>query len=405
MNSIDCISFLKSSPMFQMSLGSKELFHSNFLKWLFETYPTSIQILNLQKIDNEEFEVLAERKHMDLVICSKKDKNKVFAVIENKFKDVPNKAQLKRYFSSEPKAENYILLSLVPPAFEANDWSHVSYKNLGDELQKWATDLGTFKSERDKEFISEYIKMVHCVDQIATEQVNSSDDTNPYWFGEQDFSKLDEIRFSDTIKKHLGQIMAATIETRLRKEYPDLKINPISPPKNANMAIWVHNSLANKTPCVTVHVGRLDEPKVNLFIQIQGHQYRHMVVWYGFKIKENKGDDLAKYRVEAIETTDDGRWLFSKVVSSDSPVRKNHEFNNTTYQTSARMHFNSYSPGNIYQYINIENPSKTEKAKDSHRTLNYRNIVDIIIKDTEQAINLLKDPTYIEKFNKSKRST
>ena len=30
---------LKQSPLFQLSLASKELFHSNFLAWLCVTYP------------------------------------------------------------------------------------------------------------------------------------------------------------------------------------------------------------------------------------------------------------------------------------------------------------------------------------------------------------------------------
>jgi hypothetical protein len=36
------IDTLKKSPLFNLSLTSRELFHSNFLAWLAETYPREV---------------------------------------------------------------------------------------------------------------------------------------------------------------------------------------------------------------------------------------------------------------------------------------------------------------------------------------------------------------------------
>jgi hypothetical protein len=38
----ECVRSLRASPLFHFSLASKELFHSNFLAWLCETYPSLV---------------------------------------------------------------------------------------------------------------------------------------------------------------------------------------------------------------------------------------------------------------------------------------------------------------------------------------------------------------------------
>lgn len=77
----EIIQSLKGNPMFHLSLGSKELFHSNFLEFLWEQNPaTFLNILNkivtkekdknqlqdlIEKIDkNKEYLKLAREKEL-----------------------------------------------------------------------------------------------------------------------------------------------------------------------------------------------------------------------------------------------------------------------------------------------------------------------------------------------------
>ena len=77
---------LKQSPMFNLSLSSKELFHSNMLAWIAEDEDTEtlfVKILELfglanniaqdiaKKIRSDEYMVLREYKNFDLCICEK----------------------------------------------------------------------------------------------------------------------------------------------------------------------------------------------------------------------------------------------------------------------------------------------------------------------------------------------
>ena len=73
-----CVSKLKGSSMFYMSLGSKELFHSNFLHWLsIVEWSYFIKIMHAlsgiehfwwENLKEQEIEVRREDKNFDLSI-------------------------------------------------------------------------------------------------------------------------------------------------------------------------------------------------------------------------------------------------------------------------------------------------------------------------------------------------
>lgn len=95
---------LKSSPMFHLSLSSKELFHSNFLSWIgnlakenggkeYEAFKNIMK--NCFGYDlPEKWEVKREYKNLDFCIIA--DDNIAF-VLENKVKSMPRKEQLDEY--------------------------------------------------------------------------------------------------------------------------------------------------------------------------------------------------------------------------------------------------------------------------------------------------------------------
>ena len=112
---------LKGNAIFQLSLSSKELFHSNFLAWLAEDENTRNifnQIMRnwlndpTWKFDENQMMIKREYKNFDFCICEKISLKKnnvrdnqeeeyipgsIIFVLENKFKSIPYKEQLARY--------------------------------------------------------------------------------------------------------------------------------------------------------------------------------------------------------------------------------------------------------------------------------------------------------------------
>ena len=188
---------LKQSPMFNLSLSSKELFHSNMLAWIAEDADTEtlfVEILKLfglannkaqdiaKKIRSDEYMVLREYKNFDLCICEKESapntvkgykEGQMLLVLENKFKSIPYKAQLEKYqqkaydLNKRKAYPHFVLLSLTQNAYEFNfkqktfsvngcDWHYVSYKEYADLLLN-DSSVTDFKADVIKDYAN-YIK-------------------------------------------------------------------------------------------------------------------------------------------------------------------------------------------------------------------------------------------------------
>lgn len=87
------IDYLKESPLYAMSLGGRELYHSNFWAWLMRKYPGFINVF-FENIETDGVKITREEKNHDLTIHTKN--NKIY-IIENKIKSLPSKEQLDRY--------------------------------------------------------------------------------------------------------------------------------------------------------------------------------------------------------------------------------------------------------------------------------------------------------------------
>ena len=116
------ISDLRQSPLFNLSLGSKELFHSNFLAWLFESYPRESGAMLARFLENGNGDVSIkcvkrEEEHLDLSIYFNNGQE---LVIENKVKSLPYIAQLQAYSKNSAPNRCFVLLSLARPPFAEN---------------------------------------------------------------------------------------------------------------------------------------------------------------------------------------------------------------------------------------------------------------------------------------------
>lgn len=137
---------LKNNAIFQMSLSSRELFHSNFLIWLAEDKNTQTFFKKLMRkcfgfsFDAQYMTAKRERKYFDFSIWKKtKDGNgeekleRPLFVLENKFKSIPNEYQLEEYAAKveedikQGAKAKLVLLTLIKPNLTTDNWEVVDY--------------------------------------------------------------------------------------------------------------------------------------------------------------------------------------------------------------------------------------------------------------------------------------
>ena len=263
---------LEKSPMFNLSLSSKELFHSNFLYWLWKIDGNQfLKMLgklcgeedDLQKINIKEIDVLREYKNFDLCVVKKEgDKvNDILLVLENKVKSIPDKSQLDKY-SKELGDCKKILLTLmgdfVNKAKIEKEWKIVCYNDLAEILKDFSANLG-----ENKVFIDEYIKFIDNLHELSLSWYQLND--NFLFDEEEDYKNAFKLRIHDLYGKLRFSKIAVEIEKKLDNE------------KLLSDDIRVLAEYSRQSPILTVKIDNIID-NTQLIIQVQGNQYRHAIV-------------------------------------------------------------------------------------------------------------------------------
>lgn len=279
----DWLCELKKSPIFNMSLSSKELFHSNFIAWVLETYPEEMakffsEKLKLSNVD-EITEIQREKQNID--ISFKLGNNLV--LIENKVKSIANIEQLQKYtdkFENEVNKE-LVLLSLKDSKISDEElknifWKKLSYKDLLEAFGR----LG-FQNKYHESLITDYVSFVkaiknNIVNKIDIEkEVQISElfikDTNEHKYLES----LREIKMHDIFFKGLYEDFARAIYDELSKlDKLKIKVEYLAvPSKERNISVY--HGFTNSSGLVDIKYRVNDNFYIG--IQIQGNQYRHFV--------------------------------------------------------------------------------------------------------------------------------
>ena len=390
---------LNRSPIFHMSLGSKELFHSNFIAWLLMAYPDAANCFDIDV--TKPFSVIREQHNIDLAL--KRECEPPFCIIENKFKDIPRRAQLERYADKSP-AHSRVLLTLVPASFDVTQigWQQVLYADFADRLNGWLNQNQNV-SFRDREFVASYCEMTSAIASIADAVFVAPSQVRDkiYWFGLTDEwrSRLDEIRFLDTISKHSADEMQLDLEHALRLGLPDLVVNPDEKQEKDLQRSGVKfcktwSALFNKQPCVTVELHRwIASNQFNLTIQIQGNQYRRLIDCDYFRIPRSQSAVRKKFDARGIiEASDDYRWLFDPDIHNGTVnITTWNHIASSKFRTTMRKPFGTYAPKAIYQYITISDTPGGD-------ALNANKVMASVIADVRFGLELLDDEQYVQSF-------
>lgn len=339
----ELIGQLETSVMFNLSLGSKELFHSNFLAWFIEFCLDSeaqCQFANAMIKEKEFFkpaeifEVKREEKNIDLQLCwgRKSEKKTVWEkrlVIENKVKSIPYKAQLEKYSEGcSSKTERFVLLSLTDPIFfvdnqystlEEHNWRWVNYQALAASLREFRLD------GYNGEVVRDYCEFIEILHQIVQGTVPSSPCAKNFLDYTNYYRKLRQIRIHDLFEKWRFACLEKVVREALGG--------------NACPFI-IHSAMTRGTGLLEVKrvlQGDGESNKLNIGVQLQGTQLRQFIQVPGIP---NKALVLANNLKEK------GLWFLGELekVSSKTKVKE----------------FCSYSGTFLYRYEKLNSSLSAE---------------------------------------------
>ncbi len=413
LNTIDLQAFenaacsLYGNPIYRLSLGSRELFHSNFLAWFFEYNSKAVQAIFEISIANPK--VLREKHDIDLIITDAED-NTIIAV-ENKIKDTPKKDQLVNYSKILAKEETKsklrikkVLLSLTPHKFELDGWIFLSYDELAVLLEKY---INTSKVEDDSKIpmVRIYLDMIKQL-SLVTKFVHGHDkESRKFWFSisnENDVKfiekVLEDIKFSDTMQKYRASDLQDKIEFAAKKSsLANVKRgnNYSKSTEPVNIVFVTEHGLTNKTPFVGAWLAvGAKHSELSLGVQIQGTQYRRYIKWKKFHVKENEETKNHARLEKFINETDKNEWLFGTDHDENGiMVQNGFSSSQSRFKTSlnSKNSYCSYAPNFIYRYVNI-------RQFDNRADLLPENLPKSVIADLEYALKLLNTPDYRKRF-------
>lgn len=236
---------LDREPLLHASLGSRELFHSNFLAWYIDRHPGSARRVfepwtrpapGVPAAPTER-----ERYQLDLVVHLA---DAAPLVIENKVFSPPREAQLERYAADaavkyEPAPE-FVLLSLSDPGWSdrrrtlgGHMWWYQSYGGLGATISDAARVID---DGYDRSIVEHYGQMVEMLQQAADLVAVAIDDNTPFAMPDdlarllhpirldQGFQKLRTRSIAHHVQDHLsGQGLEVTVVDAYLRTHPILE--------------------------------------------------------------------------------------------------------------------------------------------------------------------------------------
>ena len=308
----EIIDFLDQSAVFAMSLGSKELFHSNFWAWLMKIDPAYADAF-FDGISEKIERVEREEKNRDITIWTKD--NKAY-VIENKLKSIPYKEQLENYQNELGPLFAGGLLTGVISCERPDRWEFKSYGTIGEKIREIAErENNNFRKALIQEYADVICKIAALLSNLTTIKY-----PDQYIVNQLD-ERIIKLRFDDVVKK----LQAEKFKMFLKRQVDGAEI-------------CIINDFSNGDAIVNVYYESTD---FNVGISIQGKQFRRVISGNGSaKAIFEKGRN-AGYFAERTE-----RVIFGKRTGMRKDFCK--------FEGSIGVRDNTKNT-HVYQYWNVEN--------------------------------------------------
>lgn len=216
----DIFERLRHSPLFHLSLASKELFHSNFLAWLAGEYPQAMAKMFARFLPRPGASRIlrAEREQKNVDLRFEFDDGQAL-VIENKVKSLPREQQLAEYAARSTGETGFLLLSLNRPAFIpigsssvtiGSVWHYMSYRDLADGLPELVAE-----NPYHAALLADYIGFIETLDDMQTSVAVQSDEVDFYRL-EAGRKGMRRARMHDVVDKIRFSQLAERVEVALR---------------------------------------------------------------------------------------------------------------------------------------------------------------------------------------------
>lgn len=328
MSYTDAIKTLKDSPMFNLSLSSKELFHSNFLYWIWmintNCFKGIIEALLGESNLNwgNDWVVSREYKNFDLCVKDRSNedlenddsqgsakKPKIYFVLENKVKSIPYKAQLDKYVKKVKEHHGkkiqvdtkYLLLSL-PSGFpdeesirQQGKWVIATYSQYLDTIKNLTIQQG-YK----KDILTDYCSFVGALLDVYDTWKNNCYQLSSPLLNTQYIADAEELRIHDLYHKSKYAQICAEIQSKIQSHIQGVAIienddkvifSELSNPQNqSSKFIAFGYGYTNGQPFVDVKVAFHDgHHPIICIIQAQGGWYRHGIIMDHSKLSKYYG--------------------------------------------------------------------------------------------------------------------
>jgi hypothetical protein len=267
---------LDKSPIYNMSLSSKELFHSNFWYWL-STIDVklfvNIFVPNFKLLDEYKVSVFREKGNKDLTIIIMKNNITMKTIyIENKLKDMAHPEQLKKYVKAT--SDTYLLISLFEPPYILPDpWVLITYRELAERISRFSAEI---ESTYFKMIISDYENVISGLSRL-TDELSIENSYNYFYKNpmmKNSFEALNRIRLLDIYLKYRASHTAYYVYCNYKK-MTTIKI--LYGETNNTIENLIFNwGMNNKKATLDFY---LYDPKTEMMIgvQIEDDEYRHFI--------------------------------------------------------------------------------------------------------------------------------
>jgi hypothetical protein len=380
----DLVKKLKDNYLFQVSLGSKELFHSNLLAWLLEQKEkekekyvilakfikelTSLGILVAKDSDLfTDLKISRETQKFDLTISWKFEDTSNSIYIENKMKSIPTEDQLIKY---DAKIENGVKLLLTPfkTKLEVKGWHNITYSDqiikVLQEVKalniKFENDDVNHVIERYIEFLQNLLQLINALnldhgsnDLFLKQRYNFYPVTN----GELLMKELKDLRLHDLILKLLHQKISESLLSKVSK-IKELKIvDNINDLLNQKGNILITSGFTRSSGIsdIKICVGN----NILLCLQLQENTLK-----YGVEVFSK--DLISKCKEYADILVENKLWFYDFDKNDPELLSGNGRNKKMYILGNENKKFNSY--GDTFIYLNKDMSSYREKTIDDLTT-------------------------------------
>ncbi len=344
--------------MFQLSLSSKELFHSNFLKWIShvnpELFKSLIKRVSKNKIDVErwgkDYTVEREKNNYDLCVMHN---GEIVLVIENKVKSIPSETQLEEYMKETRNAQ-HMLLSLVgdfphKEVIENSGWVVTDYGCLGEAIKSLLSEFACGDNDYNKLIMEDYAQIASCLHDLQKPwNINAA---SPYYDYDEDCAAL---RIADIREKNKFSQMAVMLKDRLDQILSNHGIavefgaskEKLFNLQNPLQHVLIERGMTRSQGLLSAKI--LIKENVSLLIQVQDKQYRHCI-----ELNNTDTDKSDEDNWQIVSSNDDLKWFFRTEHGENPFVKLIDKSQNSEIKPSLKKKYNKYGKEFLYQSITI----------------------------------------------------